>query len=409
MKLIYATGITVLAALFSGCAMFKAAKFIKGGSVAQPAFKVEVPFELRYGLIVLKVTIHGKEHNFVLDSGAPNVISKELAQQLCVKLVGKDSTRDAHGNKGSLEYAIIDSIGIGGLQFLNTGAATADLRQSPEISCFNVDGFIGANLMRKAVWQFDYERHIMTIASSRDSLTIPAGAKTIRFRTAHSGTPLIDVQMNGQTDHNVAVDLGSNLDFISTAETFDLLMGNSLVPNTWSYGYGATALYGRGEQDTTRYAVIRSMQMGDVTISNQVVSFPKKGVKTVGTHFFRNYKLVLDWQANELTMISVRPFDNLSEQKYNCSFVLRDHQVFVGSINAAGAVADGPQLGDQVLEIDGRDYSNCSSDVWCTLMGQRLDGTATNTNVRVKHGDKELNFTLTKEVLFHGDMLIHLQ
>ena len=399
MKLIRTIVLAALPVLFLGCNIIKTAKFIKSGAVSQSAFKTEVPFEMRFGLIVIKVKIHGREYSFILDTGAPDVISKELAVKLGVKVAGSGKAGDSQGSSGSVGYTAIDSIGIGDLQFLNTGAAIADLRQSNEIACLDVDGLIGANLMRKAVWHFDYQRHIITIANDRDSLVIPPNAQTIKFHASRVGTPLIDIQMNGQTDHSVAVDLGSNSDFRSSTKTLNKLKENGLRTNTYSYGFGPSGLYGKGKEDTTWYAVITDLRLGSLKLSNQVVSFSKNEVKTVGTNFFKNYRLIFDWSSNELTMIPVSPYDNTTQKTYKFSFVLKDHQVLIGSLYATkDAVAEGPQLGDRVLEIDGKDYRSCSIENWCTLLSQRFENPT--VSVLVKRGDKELHFNAAKEALF---------
>jgi len=71
MKLIHTTALALLLGLFSGCSMLKASRYIKSGSVSQSAFRTDLPFEMRFGFIVLKVMIHGKEYSFLLDTGAP--------------------------------------------------------------------------------------------------------------------------------------------------------------------------------------------------------------------------------------------------------------------------------------------------------------------------------------------------
>ena len=57
-----------------------------------------------------------------------------------------------------LEYVLLPKVTVGCVDFLNTGAAIADLKRSSVIACLNVDGIIGANLMQKAIWQIDYEK-----------------------------------------------------------------------------------------------------------------------------------------------------------------------------------------------------------------------------------------------------------
>jgi len=389
MKLIHTIPLALLLGIAAGCSSLKAIKYARSGSVSQSAFKTEVAFEMRYGLIVLKVEIHGKEYDFLLDTGAPNIISKELALQLGIKAAGTGKAGDSQGGSRRLEFAAIDSIGIGDLQFLNTGAAIADLKQTNEIPCFKVDGMIGSNLMRKAIWQFDYERHIITITSNRDSLSIPSNAQTIKFHTDIVGVPLIDVQMNGQTEQNVIVDLGSNRDFFSSTKTLEKLKEGGLRTDIYSYGYGATGLFGKGKPDTTWNALIGSIMLDSLKLSNLVVSFCENKPKTIGTNFFKNYRLVIDWSSGELSMIPIRPYDNTSQKEFNFSLFLKDKQVFIGSLLSVGnKVVDGPQLGDQVLEIDGEDYRSCSGERWCTMLSRRFENTTEEISLLVKRGDR---------------------
>ena len=118
-------------------------------------FNAKIPFEYRLGLIILKVDIAGKEYDFVLDTGAPNVISKELAQKLGLNNVSEQKVGDSQGEYSNLGFTTIEKVTIGGIHFLNTGAAIADLELSKEVGCLKIDGLIGSNLMKKAIWKFD--------------------------------------------------------------------------------------------------------------------------------------------------------------------------------------------------------------------------------------------------------------
>lgn len=112
----------LIVTLFSSCKILQANKLAKGGSVQQDHFLEEIPFEMKMGLIILKVEIAGHLYNFLLDSGAPNIISTELAQQLKLSnLIGTNAT-DGGGKQSSLSLVSIDTISIGKINFLNTAA-----------------------------------------------------------------------------------------------------------------------------------------------------------------------------------------------------------------------------------------------------------------------------------------------
>ena len=94
-------------------------------------------------MIILKVNISGEEYDFLLDTGAPNVISKELAQKYALSNIFERKFGDSQGQTSDLEMIKLDEISIGGINFLNTGAAVADLKQSKELGCLQINGFVG--------------------------------------------------------------------------------------------------------------------------------------------------------------------------------------------------------------------------------------------------------------------------
>jgi len=173
--------------LLTSCGLIKTVRLMKSGETKQKHFKVEVPFEMRMGLVILKVKVNGVDCEYLLDTGAPNVISKDLAKKINLIENTTQKTGDSQGRKSELGFSKIACITIGGIDFLETGTAIADLKQAHEIACLNVEGFIGANLMRKAIWKFDYTKKIITICSSRDSLLIPAALTFMVQRVSDLG------------------------------------------------------------------------------------------------------------------------------------------------------------------------------------------------------------------------------
>lgn len=388
----------IVSVIFIGCSIIKTIRLIKSGEVEQKEFKVEIPFELRYGLIILKVKIDGTEHDFILDTGAPNVLSKELTSQLNLNTVFSKNVTDSHGEKSELDFLYIDTIDIGGIKFLNMGAAVADLTVSPEIACLGIDGFIGSNLMKKAIWDIDFENQIITITNSLSSLDIPANSEKTAFIETVTGTPVISITLSGQTEKNVSVDLGSNGGFRLSGKTYDKLVKNkSITSYTFSYGAAGSGLYGAGEPDTTKYAIVPEISIADITLKNQVVSFTKKRPKLLGTKFFKNYRLILNWFDKELIMIKKQEYNNTKLVKYGFSKVLRKNKMYVGILyNNSCATDNGLMLDDQIIEINGQDYTTVLQEQWCEIMKDQND---TIISITVLREGGKLTFDLKKTTL----------
>ena len=209
MKKILLSIISILI-LLTSCSTIKTVKLMKSGEVEQEVFNVQIPFEYRLGLIILKVNIAGKEYDFLLDTGAPNAVSKKLAKELNLTPIFSEVVTDSNGANSEVGLVKWDHVSIGGVKFLNTGAVIVDLELSKEVGCLNIDGLIGSNLMRKAVWKFDYENQIITITNSTESLDIPSSAQKIPFKEDLAGIPTTNVTIGGATQKDVTIDLGSN-------------------------------------------------------------------------------------------------------------------------------------------------------------------------------------------------------
>lgn len=132
-KILLSTLTTLL--LLTGCSTIKTIKLMKSGEVEQKEFNVKIPFEYRLGLIILRVDIASKEYDFVLDTGAPSVISKELAKKLDLSNITEQKVGDSQGEDSNLGFTKIEKLSISNINFLNTGAVIADLNQSQEVGC----------------------------------------------------------------------------------------------------------------------------------------------------------------------------------------------------------------------------------------------------------------------------------
>jgi hypothetical protein len=387
----------ILLPLLMGCSTFKIVKVLTQGSVAEKHFKVQVPFEMRYGLIVLKLKVNGSERTFILDTGAPNAISKELAAELKIKPTTRHKTGDSQGAKSVLEYAVLQNVELGGVRFEKTGAAIVDMNHTKELACFGADGLLGANLMKKAIWQIDYEKKIITIASSRDSLSIPTQSQLLPFRQALTGTPLIDVSYNSIVDKRVTLDLGSNADFCSSRDVLQRLRKkDSLMHTTYSFGSTSAGIYGKGGPDTAFYGLLPVINLGEIALHNQVVDFERKKARTVGTGFFKNYLLTLDWSKNQVILARKRDYNNTIEKKLPYGLVYREGKIYICLVFSK--LCD-LRVGDQVLRVNEKDYTECSPSMLCELIEKNFAGPEEVSLLVLRDGQK-ISLRIKRQTLY---------
>lgn len=363
------TLILLIVTAISGCSSLKLVKLLKQGDVEQPSFTAEIPFEMRMGLVIVKVNIKGKDYDFLVDTGAPNLVSKELAAELKLEPKVKQKAGDSQGKKEELEFAEMPEMLIGGVHFIEMGAAIADLKRSNVIACLDADGFVGANLMKEAVWQFDYERQVITVADTISAFEIPANAYRIPFTPAISSTPLIDITYDGVTDTRVTFDTGSNGYFNSSPAIRKELKGKGKLTNSVvGYGSGSSGLYGMGDGDSLYTSMVSETKLGNLTIPEQVVSF-NPGARTLGTKFLKHYRVIIDWSTSEIILIPTDDFVNNTYESFGISPLYNNEQLEIRMVMLGSEAAQmGIKLGDRILEVNGEDTRVFTNDMWCDVL-----------------------------------------
>ncbi|MFN5983219.1 MAG: aspartyl protease family protein [Fluviicola sp.] len=399
MKKIYVSILVLF--LFTSCNTLKLIKVLKKGSVEQKEFKTEIPFEMRLGLVIIPVTINGKTYEFLVDTGAPNVCSKELAAELNLKTKVSQNTGDSQGVKEKLDFVVVPEIYLSGICFKETGAAVADLKHAEVISCLDIDGIIGANLMKEAIWEFDYERKVITISDKKSSFTIPDNAIHLPFTPALSSTPEVTITYNGVEDKYVTFDTGSNGLFTISKSTLEKIEEKKPpVKKAMSFGSSGSGLYGVAKADTSYMILIDSTQVGGLFIENNAVSV-ENGAKLIGTKFLKNFRVIIDWNVKEILLIPVKPFVNNTFESFGFSPFISDNKLIINELYMNSEASEkGIKIGTQILAVDGIDYRTCSADQFCAIIERGLvpEGKKTMTLLVLIDGE-EKTLQLTKEDL----------
>lgn len=256
--------------------------------------------------------------------------------------------------------------------------------------------------MRKAVWKFDYENQIITISNSVASLNISESSEKIPFFTDITGIPIIDITLNGVKEKNVIVDLGSNGDITLSKKTFNKLVDTDpTISRTVSFGSSSSGLYGIGAKDSIQHALISDISFGDVALKNTVVEFTNESAITIGTNYFKNYDLIINWFDKEIIVTKKKEYDNSSLTSYGFSFNNKNNRLIVGGIYTnSSADHAGLKINDIILKIDTKKYGVLTSDQWCNIIENGLFNEEKSTiTVVVLRQNEELTFHLEKTKL----------
>lgn len=387
--------------LFASCSMEKKfARLFQDGHTQKQAFKTEIPFEYRLGLIIIKVEINNKTYDFVLDSGGVNLLSKELAEKIGKKGFITKNVGGHQGNSQPMDFTKVEELTIGRVKFAETAAGIGDFKHSLELSCIKLDGMIGANLMRLAVWEIDFKNQIITITNTKESLSLSAQTKKIPFYTDAVHKPYCTVKINEVAEKNVNIDLGSVQGFNLSYDHYEKRQKElSKNKQAIEYGYPSSGYYGYGKVDTNYYLQVDRFSIGEIELDNQLLKFSKSVNPTIGTAFFKNYDLVMNWADKEILLTPHTAYDNQQLTHQGITLNNQDGALSIASLfQGSQAEKLGLQIGDKIIQMDGKDYANITEEAYCDFILQYNEGSQT-TNIVVDRNGEQLSFNLKNEII----------
>lgn len=400
--LIYHSLLLSLVFLLSGCGVIKSYqsfRLAKAGKVTGDGFFEEISLEQRLGYAIIPVTIGGQAYDFMIDTGAPNVLSRELFEALDLKTRTSITIIDSQGERDNTGLVKIPAIQIGQVEFKNTAAAVIDLNANETLACLEIDGIIGANLMRLAKWQIDFVNATVRVTNDFSRLAIDEEkAYRLPFFTSFLGTPdfgvsLYDVPVVG----GVTIDFGSN-GYLTLPRKTLAALDSPEVKVVRSFGLNSIGVFNKLNFDTTDYALIPSLSLGDLDLEQTIVEFAAESeANTLGTDFFEHYITTLDWEQGFLFLEEQTAFNNQDWIDFGLYAFFDQNTLIVSKvILGTQPFQQGIRPGDQIISYDGQPVAQMSAERWCTFINEPNPDTL---HVEILQDDSLKSFTFYPEVL----------
>jgi predicted aspartyl protease len=374
------------------CSQLKALKRMKKGEPGIKNFTTKIPFELRSGLIIVKVKLNNETQprEFILDTGAPNVFTSDVIKALGLKAQKAMQGSDAGGQKQDIQQVMIDRIAFGDLPFNNHLAFVSDINNVNEINCLKVDGLIGSNLMQHANWLIDYEAKEITCTDG--ALPKPAGETptVLPFKAMVQGTPLVTLKIDGQ-EVSMIFDTGKSSRVLSVnASTYTKLITGKNAAELTGYGVLASGAFGN-VRDTIRIAQLRTLQIGSNFVTDTVLVQHSNSQGLCGNGTLMNYfsKVGIDWKAGEIYLYPRKEKGKETFEAFGCSFIKKETALVIGALfDRSAAQASGLHIGDTLVRVNGQDVTGLTRESYCEVLN--LFGINNNRLEIMRKGDSKM-------------------
>lgn len=396
-KSIFAEVLFLIVALFITQDTFSQKVNLNIGSIDSKNYFEEIDFEFIKQKIIIPVEIQGKTYKFLLDTGAPNIISKEIYDHTNPKIINKIPIRDVSGKKEYLEVVLLDDLKLGNTTFKNTASLVHDIKANPIFKCFGIDGFIGSNMLRKSILQINLEQHQIIITNSKKNLTLnKKNASKISLRDPQS-SPYVEIKLLGKATGNEKVLLDTGMDGL-----YDIALGNYEVFKLHqifseigiSKGASSMGLFGDAPANHHYRLHLEKMSINNFEIDHLVTNTSNDNNSKIGAELLQYGLYTIDYKNKRFYFDAKEKIIDASKPLFGFSKTIKEEKLVIGFV-WDNALKSKLNYGDEIIAVNG---INIETVEFCDLIVKEWDSYQ-DKNVLLKVKSKEgiiSEFTITK-------------
>lgn len=384
----------VILLMISPLLFFAQSKAFFNDGTAQIAAKIDkIPLEFINDFALVKVEIGGEFYQFILDTGAPTIISSEIYNKLNLKSAAKGKVFDSENAKRKQIFTYLPEMKAGTVIFKNIGAIVIDLEE-PEFKCYKIDGILGANQMAKLFWRIDFQNSSGEVTKDLSNFNLNDYNLLIPFITKPQKTPLVLGSVENKKVE-FTLDTGYVGRLAIQKNAFDVNKNIAEKNRITKYGINTISAYGAGQNPETFTFKTADFKTGNIVSPVELIDVGESSL--IGNQFLKNYVFVLDWKSNNIYLkeSKILPID-FESFGFGYRFLKGVTKIIYVYKNADNQV----QVGDEILSIDGVQMNNLDDATACSYYKNNLHKNKKEIEVKVKRKDAVFTYTIKKQNLF---------
>jgi hypothetical protein len=359
-----------------GCKVMKVYKEMTAGEANIVALPDTIPFELKSGLIIVKVKInHQKDYDFILDTGAPTIIWSETAQELGLEKSNVSNiASDGNGQDQHLEFFKTESISLGKMIYSNMNMANINTL-SQELACYANGGILGGNFLMHFNWQIDYKNKRLIGCTNFDKLTIPANARKVEAMfTMPQGQILIDdIRFLGRKDYFI-MDTGFTGDFELAKDLGNANLKRYEGEVIIKQGYGRLSTGGRVKEEE-KYIKTKLLMPMD-TLQNVLLNMSAPRSK-IGNQYLSQFETITIHYTSKEKAVYFGKKESKEFKDLNFGFThyfdSEDNKFKIGAIYTnSQAEKAGLAIDDVILAVNENHLQNIDFNQYCQSISQEI-------------------------------------
>ncbi len=329
------------------------------GTIKNEEYFTELQFEYINGKIILPVKINNKTYKFLLDTGAPNCLTKNLNTALNLEIIQKISVSDANKNKSIMNVVKIPELEIGNIIFLNSVALSSNDDKNLVFDCFSIDGFIGSNMLRNSIIQIDTKNKILRITNNKEKLNFNKKSGIKLSLIGNQSSPYIWLNMKDKktAKEQVLLDTGMKGFYDISNRNYNLLKKENII-KIINIGNGTKdiSLFGNSNMNEQLRLLIPEINISNSIFYNISTTTTNDSNSRIGVDLFEYGVGTIDFINKKFY------FDNFNENSIDLkekligfSPTIIENKLSIGIVWDEN-LKDKMHTGDEIIELNGTNY-----------------------------------------------------
>lgn len=347
----------------------------------------EIDFEFVGKKIIIPVRIDGEPYRFLFDTGAPNIISRELYEKIRPRVSNSIPVSDVTGRSSLMRVAIVEEIALGNAVFRGVPSLVNLDDDNIVFDCFGIDGFIGSNMLGASIVQIDLPRRKLIVTDRKRNLDLNSASQARLTLRGNQKSPYVAVRLAGEEDarENLLVDTGSGDVYDICMKNYRLLKGRRIFENYGTdTGASSIGIFGAGEASEQHRLLLPSLRLPGFELRNVPLETSSDNNSRIGAGILKYGILTLDYRKRRLYFAPFQAVAESDEKVLDISLTAEGKRLVVGYVWDK-ALKDKLAYGDLILLIDDKEYDLCE-----VLRDRERTRDSTSVTLRVQPTEGEV-------------------
>lgn len=328
---------------------------LNSGGVNTENYFVKIPYKEINGKIIIDVNINNKEYKFIIDTGAPTIITEKLKKEINPNVIGNIEIIDQSGLKDNVEVVNLFEISIGNLSFHSIPTIVTN-DSKILFDCFEVDGYIGSNLLRNSTLQINAKEKYIIICDDSEILKIQKkNSKEILLSHSQSN-PFVEIELKKgkrTIKEKVLIDTGDNGFYQIAFSTLEQIKNHKVINFiSNSIGSNSFGFNGKSKDENNFLINIPILNINNIELKNVKSKTTYAESSRIGSEILNLGILTIDYKNKKINLEPYdEPIETINDNVWQIDAVINKEKLVVGII-WGNDLKNKINLEDEIISID---------------------------------------------------------